>query len=405
MLEGVTIAEQQFLLIEGTDFTRPIFGSGNATVVSSIIRGFSGRVALVGCTSESHTLGQWIEIEVLGKTYPFLPIITSERIRDPKTKSANLDLAIGLFKYRKSLAEIGIGRVFTRTYSILWALNLMRQTWDVCFYYPGLANPMLIGKKVGVTRYFSDFYSRIQARMLRKSVTIAYAAASQHAIDEYNAYIATQGVPLRVDLLTTAVDPDVVHPFPMRDIREKLSIASDDLVLCFVGRLAMIKGIPLLLDVVAHIKARLDKHVTFLVVGDGELRDELEQDTKLRGLEREVRFLGMLPKPEVVQAIAAADVCVVGSIEEGFSNAMLEQIGVGKPIVSTTVSGATDIITNGVNGFVVETRDAKLFAEKVMEASLLSGVEEYNLNLVARRYSEANLWDRISNEWLARGSK
>lgn len=59
-----------FQLAEGTDFTRPIFGSGNATVVSSLMRGFAGRVALVGVTSEpNHVLDRWTTIEVYGNIY------------------------------------------------------------------------------------------------------------------------------------------------------------------------------------------------------------------------------------------------------------------------------------------------------------------------------------------------
>lgn len=395
-----TDLNHQFLLIEGTDFTRPIYGSGNATVVSSLMRGFAGQISLVGITTDAHEIGKWTEVEAFGKIYPFLPIISAARIRNPFTKSSNLDLAIGLFRHRKALSDVGINRIFTRTYTILWALNMMKPIWDVCFFYPGLGNPMLIGRKSKYTRYFAGFYERKQARALHKNVTVAYAAASNEVIDNYNNYIAMRGVTCRVEPLATAVDPNEVRPFPMADARISLDIAEDDLVLCFVGRLAIVKGIDLLLNAVAQIKEMQDRKVTFLIVGDGELRSKLAEDAKVLGLEGDVRFLGMLPKPDVVQAIAAADVCVVGSLVEGFSNAMLEQLAVGKPIVSTAVSGAANIISNGVNGFVVETRDSKNFAEKVIRAAALLNVETYNGAIVAKKYSEESLWRRITDEWL-----
>lgn len=397
-----------FLLIEGTDFTRPIFGSGNATVVSSLMRGFAGRVALVGVTSEpDHVLGQWTKIQMFGHRYDFLPIATSDQMRKPVSKSSNIDLAIGLYKYRAALQSKTMHKVLTRTYSVLWALNRIASPWDVCFYYPGLGNPMLVGRKVRFTRYFASLYSHMQASALRKHVTKAYAAASLQEIDSYNAYLAQKGLSVRVAPLTTAVDTSVVCPAPKDQARAELDIPQERLVLSFVGRLAEVKGIDFLLDAFARVRQSLQSkggpEALFLLAGDGELRAELEAQVQAANLQENVRFLGMLNKPELIQTLAASDVCVVGSHVEGFSNAMLEQLAMGNPIVSTNVSGASDIITNGINGYVVLDRDPALFATRIEEAAALSGVEDYNLALVEEKYAEKSLWRRLAHEWLDQG--
>ncbi|MCH2094419.1 MAG: glycosyltransferase family 4 protein [Rhodobacteraceae bacterium] len=394
-----------FLLIEGTDFTKPIFGSGNATVVSSLMRGFAGSIALVGVTSDpDHVLGHWTQIEMFGHQYDFLPVATSQRMKKPVTRSSNVDLALAVYKYRAALRAKGIHKALTRTYSVLWALNRIKFPWDVCFYYPGLGNPMLIGRKVKFTKFFAGLYSHLQAASLRKHVSQAYAAASDKEIEAYNTYLAEKKTPVRVKPLTTAVDTSVVHPYPQDAARALWKIPPSALVLCFVGRLAEVKGISLLLESFIRLRQDLqaqgDREAIFLLAGDGELRSELEARVRADGIQEYVRFLGMLNKPDLMQALAASDVCVVGSHVEGFSNAMLEQLAVGKPIVSTPVSGASDIIADGVNGYVVQDRDPDVFARRIRDAAELPDVEAYNLALVEEKYAETGLWRRISNEWL-----
>ncbi|MDF3362853.1 glycosyltransferase family 4 protein [Sulfitobacter sp. Ks41] len=392
-----------FLLIEGTDFTRPIYGSGNATVVSSIMRGFAGRVSLVGVTSEpSHVLGKWTTVEAFGNCYNFLPIAASKQMLRPVTRSSNLDLALALYKYRGAIQDAPTRKVLTRTYSILWALNKIPAKWDVCFYFPGLGNPMLVGRKASLTKHFAKLYSYLQARALRKYVTMAYAAASASEVHNYNSFLTQKGVQIRVQPLPTAVDTSTVHPFPKEKARSALSFPQDALIICFVGRLAKVKGIPLLIDAFRYVREQSPREALFLLAGDGELRPELEANIAKEGLSESVHFLGMLPKKDLVKVIATSDVCVVGSYTEGFSNAMLEQLAVGKPIVSTDVSGASDIIRDGVNGFIVTSRDPNVFGRHVIEAAKLTGTQKYNLKLVREKYSEAIQWRRISDDWLDR---
>lgn len=391
----------QFLLIEGTDFTRPIYGSGNAAVVSSALRYFGEAANIVGVTSENHPLGEWTSIEIDGTEHRFLPVITSEQIRSPRTGSANLDLGIALYRNREALACAGIEKALTRTYSILWALNLTQRHWDVCFYYPGLGNPMVVGRKAKVTKYFASIYERIQAGALDRNVSVAFAAAPPSEISAYNAYLEKIGVNTRVHSLTTAVDTATFYPRSKTECRRGFDLSEESLVLGFVGRLARVKGIPLLLDSLERIKERIDRPVHLLLVGGGEAEQELKSTIQSRGLSAEVTFTGMLSRDGVAKAISASDVCVVGSLVEGFSNAMLEQLACGKPIVSTDVSGAREIIAEGKNGFVIGSRDPDEFGEAVIKAAALEGVEPYNLRLVRELYSEEAQWGRVARDWLS----
>jgi glycosyltransferase involved in cell wall biosynthesis len=92
-----------------------------------------------------------------------------------------------------------------------------------------------------------------------------------------------------------------------------------------------------------------------LLAGDGVLRSELERlvdDLKIR---HAVRFLGI--RPDVPALLAVADVYVHPSLQEGYSNALLEAMAAGKPVVATAVGGNVEAVSDGVTGLLVPARD------------------------------------------------
>jgi glycosyltransferase involved in cell wall biosynthesis len=116
------------------------------------------------------------------------------------------------------------------------------------------------------------------------------------------------------------------------------------------------------------------------------------------GLERHIRITGFVPQSEVVKYINAADVCVVGSHREGWSVAMCEILACGKPVVSTDVSGARDMICEGKNGFVVADRDPENFARAVVQALSLPCAREVSL-AAASSYAVSGLASDLSKLW------
>jgi glycosyltransferase involved in cell wall biosynthesis len=387
-----------FLLVDPVDFTRPIFGSGGASVIASAMNFFKGKAYLVGITSENQPLGIWSTIKVDHQEFRFLPVMTSRQLVKSKSGSANIDFALNVFKFRKALKEVNINHVFTQTYSVLWCLNLIKNNWSICFYYPGLGNPMLIGRKPGLGKFLSHFYNFLQGIAIRKA-QVVFAAASQQQIDSYNAFLKRIQTKTVVKMLPTAVNMNVFKPQDKDWARSEFGIARNSLVLCFVGRLALVKGIPLVLEALKII-TQTSPDARLLLVGDGEERQNLVRVVESLELHHHVIFLGNVQPSQVALAIAAADVCVVSSFTEGFSCAMVEQVACGRPIVSTHVSGAQDLIAEGVNGYIVHDRDPGIFAQKILDASRLIDVEDYSVQLVQEKYSEEQLWQTVSQQWL-----
>jgi glycosyltransferase involved in cell wall biosynthesis len=101
-----------------------------------------------------------------------------------------------------------------------------------------------------------------------------------------------------------------------------------------------------------------------LLVGDGPLRAALEEQVRSRGLVRNVRFLGL--RRDVPDLLAAADLLVHPSLEEGFSNAILEAMAAGRPVVATDVGGNAEAVCDGRTGWLVPPRDTAALTHAIL---------------------------------------
>ena len=127
-------------------------------------------------------------------------------------------------------------------------------------------------------------------------------------------------------------------------LRSELGIAPDCVVVGTIARLAIQKRIDRLLEVAAL----LPDNVHVVVAGDGTRREDLEQLSAQRGLTGRVHFLGHRDDKEAVFDVL--DLFVITSDTEGLSNAMLEAMARGIPVVSTPVSGAAEALLADESG-------------------------------------------------------
>lgn len=126
-----------------------------------------------------------------------------------------------------------------------------------------------------------------------------------------------------------------------------------------VGRLNKIKGFDLLIQAVAGIKAQCQ----LVIAGDGPEKENLENLAKMLGIEKKVLLLGRLEKEQLIRFYQESSIFCMSSYNEGMSNAMLEAVACGLPIVTTQVGGAAELI-NG-NGVVVPCGDSFALQEAI----------------------------------------
>ena len=145
---------------------------------------------------------------------------------------------------------------------------------------------------------------------------------------------------------------------------------SDRLKLVSVCRLVEKKGIEYAIRAVAQL-VKSDRTIEYKIVGDGELKSQLQQLTRELEVEGAVKFLGSQPKSEVIAILNRADVLLAPSVTardgdcEGIPVSLMEAMATGLPVISTWHSGIPELVEDGVLGFLVAERDVAGLAAKL----------------------------------------
>jgi glycosyltransferase involved in cell wall biosynthesis len=175
----------------------------------------------------------------------------------------------------------------------------------------------------------------------------------------------------RVVQISNGVDLDRFAPAaPAERAQLRRRLLGDDggVACCTVARLSRQKGLDVLIQAAARLRdAGPEPLPRFFVIGDGELRDELERLVADLGLEGVVRLVGPTPPDEVPGWLAAGDVFVLPSHYEGMSLAVMEAMASGLPVVVTRVSGTAELVPDDDHGRVVAPGDAGALAAAVRE--------------------------------------
>lgn len=157
-------------------------------------------------------------------------------------------------------------------------------------------------------------------------------------------------LPLGLDLAGFAAAPRRTGQF-----RQQIGVAEGVPLVGIVGRLVPVKNHALFLEAAARIHAH-QPDVRFVIVGDGELRAELEARVDALGLRSVVTFTGWLR--DLIPVYSDLDVLVISSINEGTPVSVIEALAAGCPVVTTAVGGLRDLLENGALGTLVPAGDA-----------------------------------------------
>ena len=158
-----------------------------------------------------------------------------------------------------------------------------------------------------------------------------------------------------IRVIYNGVDAVRLEPTANRDaLRSRFGWPDGAPILLSVGRLVREKNYRMLLNVIASLRERIPT-LRAAIAGWGAAEQSLHDFRAELDLTDCVEFLGR--REDVADLMAAADIFVMPSLSEGFSNALLEAMWVGMPVVATRVNGAVEIIRNGENGLLVDIGD------------------------------------------------
>jgi len=167
------------------------------------------------------------------------------------------------------------------------------------------------------------------------------------------------------------------------NLRKELGLDEDVPLIAMLARLNRLKGVDYFVEAAAQVAARHPK-AHFLIVGDVRAvdlayKEELRHTAERLGLGNRLVFTGF--RTDVPQLLPEISISVLPSLSEGLSNALLESMAAGVPVIATSVGGNPEIVQHGQTGLLVPPADSKALADAIL---LL--IENQKL---ARSYGEA----------------
>lgn len=142
-------------------------------------------------------------------------------------------------------------------------------------------------------------------------------------------------------------------------IRSELSMSESAVVMGVVARLAPVKDHAFLLEAMQVLK-EANSSAYLMIVGDGDLRSELEREVAALHLSDRTLFLG--ERQDIPDVMSAMDIYVLPSKSEGMNLTLLEAMSIGLPVVARNVGGNSEIVCNEETGYLVSARDSKELA-------------------------------------------
>lgn len=198
------------------------------------------------------------------------------------------------------------------------------------------------------------------------------------------------------------VDAFAVSAESAGELRGRLGIAGDELLLLAVGRLIPVKGFDVLLDAHAAAVSR-DRRLRLAIVGDGPERAALVDRVSSLGVASSVTLVGAVPHDEIPAYLAAADAVAVpsvrhGSYVDGLPNVALEAMAAGKPLIATRVGGLPELVDDGRNGVLVDERDPPGLSSAILA---LAGDAEFRARLGASAREQIRAersWEAVARQ-------
>ncbi len=181
----------------------------------------------------------------------------------------------------------------------------------------------------------------------------------------------------KVNIIPLGLDLDKFkHNFnDKRDFfRNKYFIKEDEIAIGIIGRIVPVKNHSLFVSIAAKVLEGANQKVKFIIIGDGESREQMEHELQLAGIDytyfikepREATAICTSWQTEMDIVLAGLDIVTLTSHNEGTPVSLIEAQAAAKPVVSTNVGGVSDAVQHNVTGFITEPDNSAQFAEAVL---------------------------------------
>ena len=236
------------------------------------------------------------------------------------------------------------------------------------YYHIGFLVPTLV-------RMLTRFYNRAEH-------VVAPAPSSGELLKSW-------GVTTPISIWSRGIDHHRFKPEARSlEWRRSLGIADDEVAIGFLGRLVLEKGLDIFADVMNELTRRGVPH-RVMVIGEGPARDWFAERVP------EAVFTGFQSGDDLGRAVASMDVFFNPSVTETFGNVTAEAMAAGVPVVAAHATGAVDLVSDGVTGFLVPPRDVGAYADAIERLVEDDGLRR-SAGLAGHEAAKVYEWDPVN---------
>ncbi|MFZ2312865.1 MAG: glycosyltransferase [Methylobacter sp.] len=232
----------------------------------------------------------------------------------------------------------------------------------VHFMFGGAAIALILHKLCGftysMTAHGTDFL--VKNQMLKeKMMHASFVRVGTHFNAQFLQAILGDNYSQKIFVLPFGIDMDIIPKIKKQKTNAPLKIIN-------IGRLVWQKGQLLLIEAIYNLR-QIGYGFTVDIIGEGEMRSELEREILAKGLSDVVKLHGALPRNKVMESLADSDIFVFSSVSEGFGIVLLEAMLSGVAIVAPRLNGIPEIIEDEKTGKLFQVGSVSDLTLKIEE--------------------------------------
>lgn len=182
-------------------------------------------------------------------------------------------------------------------------------------------------------------------------------------------------------------------------IREKFNFKEKDFVVVISGRMTFDKGIEYISQAITTLKQQnYSKNIKFMFIGDGEYCDILRERHSESIKDNSVIVLGQVNN--VIELLCGCDLFLFATLHENLSNALLEAMSVGLPVIATDVGGNVEVVEHNKNGFLIEAKNVEEMINRIQilyeSEELRKAFSERSREIIEEKFSQEYIYSQIN---------
>jgi len=365
---------------------------GHLSFARHLTHSFGNQVSLIGITTNKiDPLGKWFKKEIDGIEYEYFAMARYNKKRTKHFIPDRISCLVLLRHFKKRIINMDFQNVFVQRPEALIAIKDFGFI-NICYRFPGTENPMKTSK-YWLGKYVASYFDTLLFSSL-KDVKLVLASADENAIGSM--ILRSKGKITRQTIIKfpTRFNTEIYKPIDKKIARESLEIPASGIIVITVGRLSWLKGWKLMIDSFILFEKKVPGSV-FYFIGDGEDFEKINNYLELKNLKEKVFLVGKKSPSEVSLFLNASDLFIMGSYKEGWSTSLIEAVACGVPACITNFSSASEIIQEGVNGYIEKNWDPVEFAN-LMQKALALQIKDVNTS----QYSISQMKTDILKDWI-----